>query len=81
MFPVKKIAIFLFLFILGCSSFAFVLAADLQLEQTYPVVEGVKGIQEIQKLEPDQRLPAYIKYIVRLVFYIAIGICVVLLIT
>lgn len=76
----KKEQIILLIFLIAfCFSLAApVLALDLELK--YPTVPGLKGLEEIKGLEPSEQLTAYARYILRLIFFIVLGICVVVLI-
>ncbi|MDP2951266.1 MAG: hypothetical protein Q8N55_02680, partial [bacterium] len=57
-------------------------AADLQLEQTYPKVPGMdKTVEEIINLpQAEKSLGELVMYLTRLVFYLVLGACLVVLI-
>ena len=57
-------------------------AADLQLEQTYPKVPGIdKTVEEIiNQPQAEKGLGELITYLTRLVFYLVLGVCLVVLI-
>lgn len=53
----------------------------LNLEVRYPSIPGVGSLEEGQELEDKgERLAFYARYVLRLVFYIVLGVCVVVLI-
>lgn len=74
----KRVVFFLLLIVVIFSFASSVAAVD--LEVNYPSIPGIESFEEGMELEKGERAAFYARYILRLVFYIVLGVCVAVLI-